>query len=147
MADISGTSSTTVTSDLILPSWWIKDPLTPANNLAVTMVHMQPQRQLSVGVFSPKGRSTKVVGSGEIFGEEFEIVVRSLSKTHYNALQTLFRSGRTLLVQSVLDEQWYVRVTGPISRNLLKTNPAPGEVTRIRHAYEISVPMTEVSSP
>jgi hypothetical protein len=127
-------------------SWWLKDELDSTRNMPVAVVEWKPTKPVKAGVFYPRGRSNAVVASGAIFGAEGSLVIRVLNQADYLKLHALLESKRTLLLQSVLPQQWRLRVIGDISDELIKAGKLTAETTPIRFAYEVSTQMVQVAA-
>lgn len=147
MAELVSEASSVVTATPDFLDWWLKDPSDPTRNIAVDVVDWEPTRAVNTGVYAPRGRTEAVVASGDILGMAGTLVLRTLSKAVYDSAQTLIRSKRTLLLQSVLPQQWYVKLSGPINERIVRAAPLPAEATPIRHLFELSADFTEVRAP
>ena len=119
--------------------FWLKDPLNPASNLRIRFAEddLISTRSEEQGVFEPGGRRTAVVVSGIIRSDTISgWTIGVTSDAQRDAVLRLLNSGRTLLFQTPMGKQWYVRPGADISvTNVMGTvwqNNAP-------RLYEISV--------
>lgn len=126
--------------------WWLKAPLHPELDIAVSVVGWDPQQVAVAGVFYPRGRATAHVATGDVYGDEGTPTFRALERADREALFDLLNAGHTMLLQSVLGEQWYVRRTGPRGRRLIKAEPG-WRPTPLRDVHEVTVPLVEVTAP
>lgn len=93
--------------------WWLKDVEDPANSMQLK-VKLDP---LDVGVtntaavFQPLGSSTPVVLTEGYKGDVIQITVQ-VRRLEYQRLRDLLNSGKTLFLQSNMDDAWWVRPVG-----------------------------------
>jgi hypothetical protein len=109
--------------NLILDSWWLKDPRDPGRNIKLWLAGDElgityPRAQ---GIFSPLGRKHKLVVSDIVQGAEFQHTCFFNTQSWYDQFRQLAMSNRILLLQNPLQEQWYVNVVNDV------------EVTRAGH--------------
>lgn len=96
-------------------NWWLKDIQNPDSNLELR-VKAEP---LTVGttntsaVFQPLGENYPVVLTEGYKGEAVELTVICY-RDEYAALRKLLKTGRTLYLQSDMDNAWWVRPVGDL---------------------------------
>jgi hypothetical protein len=145
MASLSSAPSATSSATVQPTSWWLKDPLDPSRNTPVSVADWKPSRPLRAGVFDVANRADPVVVSGIARGQA---AIRTLSKASRDAVVLLLESRRVLLLQDVLGRSWYVKPAGgSIDEELVRARPAGGEITPVRYAVNITVPLVEVAAP
>ena len=141
-------ASAVVSVSTTVRSWWLKDPLAPANNYPVHV--MNPGSQgigLGIGqltsteqeqqtAYYPLGRTTPLVVAGEMLAAAGQLSIICDAEADYLAVRTLRGAQRTLLLQSAWDQQWYVRL-GPD----MKVIPGPGGL------FELDLTWVEVDIP
>ena len=113
MATIVSASSSTSSVTATTSSWWLKDPLNPAANVAVNLAapDFTTTQKDRAGTFDVLGRANAVVVSDGVSGEDAG-AVRFLTTTpsDYTALFSLVNAGHVLLLQSPFGQSWYVWV-------------------------------------
>jgi len=127
-------------------TWWLKDPDDPTVNMPVSVIQWSPKRPVRAGTFYPRGRTTAVVSAGAIYGAEGTLVIRVLNRADYLALCSLLTAKKALLLQSVLPQQWLIRINGDIQDSFVKATPDDSETTPVRFAYEVSASAVEVAA-
>lgn len=148
MADLYSPYSSTATSTPVNTSWWLKDYLDWNRDLAVAVVpDWGPTRRVMAGEFFPRGRTEAVVATGEIYGISAPVTIRVQNETDYNKLITLLTSKRVLLLQSVLPQQWWVKVSDDIRERLVRASTRGGEITPIAFVFELATRLTQVKAP
>jgi hypothetical protein len=96
-------------------NWWLKDIHDPSSNLELR-VRAAP---LTVGttntsaVFQPLGEQYPVVLTEGYKGEAVELTLICY-RDEFAALRKLLKSGRTLYLQSDMDNAWWVRPVGDL---------------------------------
>jgi hypothetical protein len=128
-------------------SWRLKDPLVPASNVSVSVVACQPERIKPQIVTQGIGASVATVTHSGLRGYQIDVTFRTDGRAAHNALMALFESGHTLLLQSVLGEQWYVQLGERLQIPIIKAAPAVGETTPIRFLREFGLMFNEVEAP
>ena len=96
--------------------WWLKDPVFPENSMKLK-VKAEP---LDVGttntdsVFQPLGTDYPVVLTEGYKGDVIDLTL-ILDRFEYTELRNLLDTGRTLYLQSNMDNAWWVRPSGDMS--------------------------------
>lgn len=126
--------------------WLLKDPYHPELNQPLDMVSIERTKPKSMAVVDGLEARTAFVVHGGHRSDRMNATIRTLNRAQHDAVVSLLTSGRTLLLQSVLGEQWYVQ-PGDIQFELIHAAPSIGETFPIRHAYELSVVLIEVLAP
>lgn len=109
---VTSAASSTSAATQTLTGWWLKDPLYPTLNTAVSL--RQDELSLEVPQTSktvePLGRTRKLVLLGDVRGAEFKATLLAASASAKATLESMRDNSRTLLLQSPYGDQWYVRV-------------------------------------
>lgn len=107
---ISG-AITTVTLTFTMGFCWLKDPLTPADNMKFPVQDMAlgRSRPKDRAVHHPIGRLKPLVVRGALKAESFVITYTIIGQTKYDALLKLLNKDLTLLVQTS-QTNWYIEV-------------------------------------
>lgn len=127
-------------------SWWLKDPIVPALNMAVQVIGIKRTRPRPQTISDGLDAELASVTHAGLRGNQGTVTIRANNLAQYNALQAIARAGRTLLLQSVLKEQFYVQL-GSVDLDLVKAAPDLGEGTPIKHLHEIPIDFVEVVGP
>lgn len=127
--------------------WWLKDPLMASSNMGVSVVALKYAEQKQMTSSIPIGTAAGVVTHTGVRGTILSGSFRLLDKATRAQFQALMRSGRTLLFQSVLGDQWYVQPAQTHPYEILKASPVAGETSPIRDAHVIDVDLVEVEAP
>ncbi|MGW6257616.1 hypothetical protein [Streptomyces sp. NPDC055085] len=95
-------------------SWWLKDPDDAANSMALTV---SARTSLDVDVantavkFQPLGGELPIVVTQGFKGDTIKIVAQ-VRHDDYAKLRALMESRKTLILQSSMDDSWWVRPLG-----------------------------------
>lgn len=102
--------------------WWLKDPLTPTRNmiLPVKADAFPVEASNTASVFQPLGEDFPVVLS-EGFKSDTVTLTLILTRPQWLAFQVLARSGRTLYLQSDVDQAWWVRISENLGSSTIVT--------------------------
>lgn len=106
----------------VTTNWWLKDLTDPTNSMEL-VVKADP---LDVGttnttsVFQPLGADYPIVVSEGYKGDVIEITA-IVRHSEFAKLQGLLRSGKTLYLQSNIDNAWWVRPVGDLQAQTLLT--------------------------
>jgi hypothetical protein len=106
----------------VTTNWWLKDLHDPRQSMEL-VVKADP---LDVGttnttsVYQPLGADYPIVLTEGYKGDIIEITA-IVHHSEYAQLQTLLRSGRTLYLQSNIDNAWWVRPVGDLQSQTLLT--------------------------
>lgn len=143
-------SSDPSASQAITPSpttWWLKVPTDSSKNTTIRASSWDPRAVRPVAVHAPSGRTRHVVLRGPRLGVQGTLGLYTQSEAEFDKVEAALDSGRTLLLQSVLGDQWYVEVTADVSRTQQRAGKVPSEAFPVRHFHQWSVPLTEVEAP
>lgn len=110
--------------------WWLKDIANPDNNIPLSVAW----DTVSVGttntavVYQALGEDKPVVLTEGFKSESFTITIRPLQHKDWRNLMALLTAGRTMFLQSDIDQSWWVRLLGDIQTDWMptdarKTNP------------------------
>lgn len=108
--------------------WWLKDPTDPANSIQLRVCSTSAGSTVTSGnttdgvltvnttntaaVFQPLGADRPVVLTEGFKGDSFTIMVQTLGTAAYRDLKALLNSGKTLFLQTNVDNAWWVRPVG-----------------------------------
>lgn len=112
MAVISSAPSAEVTATVVQKRWWLKSPTDPSLNTEITLVGdgLEIDAPEVQGQFVVLGRSEPVIVADVILSERLNIEVLCVGQAAYDALLALRNRQETLLLQSDMTVQWYVRL-------------------------------------
>jgi hypothetical protein len=124
--------------------WWLKSPTDPSLNIVVKTVGdaLEIDAPEVQGEFVLLGREDPVIISDVILTERFTIEVLCVGKEAYAALLALRNRQETLLLQSDMEEQWYVRIGSSRKTRLRYTGNRRNRPIRV-----VSLPCVEVAKP
>lgn len=127
--------------------FWLKDPAAPALNMPISVYADTPRQDRNQGVFSPlsaTGRDIKkIVVNGPRYGLEGDITfvfVGPDETSGFNDFNSIYDSGRTLLLQYPTGEQHYVALGSEVSQEW-------GLFGRFVHYRKATTQYYEVDSP
>ena len=117
-ASVSGTvytslPSTAESATSVLANWWLKNPLTPTQNLTVEVsadFTTDQLEQSSVNYPAGTGPILPTVQFGGISGQDPSITVTTTTPTAFSALMVICRAQAILLLQSPWGDNRYVRL-------------------------------------
>jgi hypothetical protein len=95
--------------------WWLKDTVFPENSmmLKVKAAPLAVSLTNTTSVFQPLGADLPNVLTEGYKGDVIELTLM-LTRTEYGQLKDLLSSGRTLFLQSNMDNAWWVRSVGDL---------------------------------
>lgn len=107
----------------IAENWWLKDVSDPSKNvqLLVKAQKVDVSRTNTSTVFQPLSRDLPVVLSEGFKGDSFTLTLIPVDAEQWSLLVDLIQSERTLFLQSDVDDAWWVRCVGDVSRGVLPT--------------------------
>ncbi len=144
---LTSAPSATATATLSAVSFWLKCPEDPALNTTIRAADWAPRRQRPSATVVVEGEDRVVVLRGKPLGHVGTLRARTHAEEEYDALGEILNAEKTLLLQNVLGQQWYVEVTGDIDARQIRAEPTPDEPWPVRHFHEWSVQLTEVAVP
>lgn len=142
MSTISSTVSSTASATVTTTSWWLKDPQAASRNQAISVPVWTYTEPEDTATFYPEGRDRAVVLADQIRGIEGTLSVLLDTATKFTAFKLLRSGQRTLLVQSDMTDQWYVRLGRDMTvrlENAINRTTAP--------LRRVTVPFVEVDEP
>lgn len=140
--------SNTLENVLHIDSFWLKDAADPSRSQKVKVVAFKPKRTEPVGDDDVLGDDKAVVVTDGPKAWRGTMTIQTESKAEWDALNVLLDSGRVLLIQDALGNQWYARVTGDREHEQLRSIPDPDEWRfPVRHLYRVTFPWAEVRKP
>lgn len=114
-----------VSTTLKLSHWWLKDPFNPVlYNMEVMLFGdaFRMQRRESQARFRPFGRENTVVVSGILHGRYFpDLSISVLGQEENDRFQEMYARQSTLLLQSPMSRQWYIRFGDELDENVINT--------------------------
>ncbi|MFG3137708.1 hypothetical protein ACGFZA_16035 [Streptomyces sp. NPDC048211] len=122
--------------------WWLKDPLNPDSSiqLKVKAIPLAVATSNTSAVFQPLGADRPIVLTEGYKGDTVSITVEC-DRVQYAKLRRLLNSGRTLFLQSNLDNAWWVRPVGDLGAETQLTGHMWTDPLRF-----VSLTFTEVAS-
>lgn len=105
-------------------NYWLKDISNPDNNLRLKVKWDMTQvaKTNSATVFQPLGADLPVVLSEGYKGDTFTLKLTPVNHEERAELRKMLTSGRTLFLQSDIDDAWWVRPIGDLVEDVLPTN-------------------------
>ncbi|MBM4617972.1 hypothetical protein GS540_26820, partial [Rhodococcus hoagii] len=105
-------------------NYWLKDISNPDNNLRLKVKWDMTQvaKTNSATVFQPLGADLPVVLSEGYKGDTFTLKLTPVNHEERAELRKMLMSGRTLFLQSDIDDAWWVRPIGDLVEDVLPTN-------------------------
>jgi hypothetical protein len=106
-------SPATSTVTIVGSNWWLKDLEFPENSiiLPVQSTEIQTMTQNTASAFQPLGEDYPVVITEGFKSDTLELPLIA-QKTDWAAFRKMVKSGKSLYLQSDIDDAWWVR---PIS--------------------------------
>ncbi len=138
---IQSLTSTTQNSTAVPTSWWIKDPLAPATNVAIRVTtEGQLTRRINRGVFDVLGSTYPLVVKDARHAVELPLEVQTTTKAERDALVVLLATEHTLLVQapSTVGVSRYVEVGASVEERVTVNVP---------YRFSWTLPCVEVAAP
>lgn len=135
----SSTSTVSPSSD---GKWWIKAVSNASLNLGslAVLVGVGADKEETLGVFKPIGRTTSVVVAGDLYGWDGSYKVFTKTSAERSAFRSLLSHQGALLVQDPFGEQRYIRVT-------TRRQNLPSGATSSNPITEWEFDFVEVSAP
>lgn len=96
---------------LVAQQWWLKDPANE-NNAIQLKVKAEPLKVTTANtatVYQPLGADLPIVLTEGYKGDAFTIKVQVSGAAAYKTLRDMLKTGKTLFLQSNLDNAWWVR--------------------------------------
>lgn len=151
----SSTSNIASATSNLGQNFWLKDPLTPANNMIVMVMPPLPhQRPEKLATFLPLGGTTAVISADTLLGHQTKgegLKIHARSQSEWLSLKTLLDLQRPLLLQSPFGEQWYIRIgssgTNGSSNHRSYDLQGPDATDPSNMYWLVSVPYVEVQAP
>lgn len=111
-------------------SWWLKDIGDSTNNIAlkVRWQDMPITKQNTAVQFQALGEQYPVVLTDGMKSDTFPVTLIPVDQGEHEQLMELLETGKTLYLQSDIDQAWWVQALGDVKRTILatdgrKTNP------------------------
>jgi hypothetical protein len=141
-ANLVSDPGTPVTATLPNDHWLLKDPLACEPGLVIShRGDLEQDSQAQEQIIYAQGRATAIVLSDVPGGESFPLSL-TLQDADYDTFEAMRLRNRTLLLQSDMTGQWYVRLTGGRKGTLLNTASRKTSPARI-----VDVTALEVERP
>lgn len=124
-------------------NWWLKDISNAENNieLKVKWDTFTVTSTNTATVFQPLGEDLPVVLTEGYKGNQFSVNLRPVRSDEWAVLQGVLRSGRTLFLQTDVDNAWWVRPVGDLAAVILATSQRQSNPLR-----EVNVGFVEVAA-
>jgi hypothetical protein len=136
----SAWSATSSSASPSVTDVWLKDPADPTANTKLGIAgDLTSTSDEAQGKFLPLGRSRAVIVGGDIYGEEFQLPIVFRTDADWARFEVLRKRQKTLLLQSDMTTQWWVRL-GPTRDAVLVNNVT----RRTAPARQVQVAATEV---
>ncbi len=142
---VAGTNKNAAAVTLSPTSWWIKDVLDNSRNAALPISDgLVVTNPVTAGVFDVYGDAAIVVSEATPRAARMTLKIWTKSASVKDDVDAVLDQTRTLLVQDVLDQQWYVTIVGDVPWTFLRATSSsmPRE-----HAYSVDVPVVVVDMP
>jgi hypothetical protein len=118
---VSGYGPASEEVGLSAANWWIKDIGHPENNM---ILRVRPEMDVTTTntatVFQPLGEDFPYVVTEGFKGDTFTLTF-VVDKNEYADLRALLNNGRTLYLQTDVDNAWWVRAVSDLDADLLPT--------------------------
>lgn len=144
---LAGPNSANQSVTLASTGWWFKDPLAPGLNMQLDVARFDFDQKKPQQVYESLGATASTVVHDGVRGAAGTMEIYTKTAARYAKFQAIFLPGRTLYLENVLGQAWYVQIGEAVRWSLKRAAPDVGETTPIRHYYEATVPFTEVASP
>ncbi len=134
---------------ILASSWWLRDPLDSTRDVAIAQQSLDVSESGYAGTaYDPEGASASVVLFSDLPGSaSFDLDVWALDKATFDAVMLLLRSKRTLVVQTLHGQRWYVRTVGDPTYSQLRAIRQGSEFYPLRHSYNVKCALREVEAP
>lgn len=137
-------ASTAVATTVVNDGWWLKDPLDPTRNMQVRVARPSFRRREPQAVEDVLGSALPAVSSDGVKGAEGTLRLRTLSAAERAALWLLTGSGRTLLLQTVWGDNWYVRLGQDQQWEPVRAHDDGVDGYPVRDFFEVDLSFVEV---
>jgi len=135
-------SATSSSATSVITAFWLKNPANATQNITINIAgDFDLESEETQGLFKPLGRTRAIVVSGDIYGEAFDLPIALYTEASWLAIEVIRGAQVTLLLQSDMTKQWWVRL-GPVRRARL-VNRADRKLTPYR---QVQVSAVEVDS-
>lgn len=91
--------------------WMLIDPQSIADNIQLKVKQVRVETPETLGEFSPLGRDRKIIVADQVLGDTISIELLTLTHAAHEAILTMVRKQRTLLLRSPDGDMWYMRAT------------------------------------
>ncbi len=135
---------------ILATSWWLRDPLDPTRDVAISQQSLDVTEGpgYSGTAYDAEGRGESIVLFSDLPGSaSFDLDLWALDKATFDAVMLLLRSKRTLVVQTLHGQRWYVRTVGDPTYTQLRAIRQGSEFYPVRHSYNVKCAVREVEAP
>jgi hypothetical protein len=125
-------------------NWWLKDIENPESNieLKVKWAETSVTRKNTATVFQAVGEDLPVVLTEGYKGDTFGLDLIPVRREQFALLKRMLESGKTLFLQSDIDNAWWVRPSEDLQVTVLPTSARQSDPLR-----QIKVTFVEVEQP
>jgi hypothetical protein len=153
-ASITSAWSNVQTVTLPATKWWILDPTTPSTAMSVYRVQssssavngkasIQLDRTDVQGISRPLGRSTAIVEHGDLWDEEFDLLMQFMDSASFQAFDALRSQQITVMLKSDMEGSVYYVSLGPDRPAVILS----GSDRRTSPMRQVSIHCTPVDIP
>lgn len=146
---IAGDWSTTASATMAaFTDWWIRDLSSPgALSMPIQVASKTEDEAKPQTVDFPLDSDAAVVSHDGTKRPALDLEMWLLSKYEHDLFREIIGTGRTLLLQDTLGQQWYVQTGERTRYEQLRAAPAPGDTAAVRHAHRVDVRFVSVEKP
>lgn len=144
---LAGVYSSVVTVSLSPTSWWVKDIVSPLTRWPAPVADgFKLTTPVQAGTFDTVGGAgaAVVIAEAQARAQRGTLAIWVKSALAEASLLAMLVPGRTLLVQDVLDQQWYVQVYADWDQTFVRS---PSATLPREHVYQLDVPVVVVARP
>lgn len=132
----------------VYTAWWMRLPQDlDAGNTTIRVRELTSDRSRPQSLEYPLEDSLAVVSHDGLKGSVLNMSIDLLSQEAYLLFWSMFEDGRTLVIQDVLGQQWYVQPGDQTRSEMYRAYKTPSEVWPLRHAHNTEVSFIEVARP
>jgi hypothetical protein len=131
-----------------LTRWWLSDTQDPAGrsmplHVADGNIAWPNPQQVAYGL----GDTFATVSGPGMKDDDLSLRVFLLSVEDYDMFRAIIRSSNTLLIQDTHGRQWFVKVMGKPTLEILRAQPQNGVLNPTRHAHTVDIDFVAAKPP